>query len=220
MRSLCLFLWLIRIFGRPRWAIQKSKKYIKHWPQITKMLMKQTHASSYWRIRFTRRSNICSMLTFTRYKCHRLIQLSCMHTTVILWVIILEDIRPSKGFGKLPTTEYIKSFGLLQQTKVMELWEMAGLISWVHFLVVPWLNIQQVVVVVTIIVSGLYCFFNIMLRLNNNLFNNKRVSMKDIFTRWGVPKYVLSNGGPQFMSKVFNELCEIWGVVHKLTTTL
>lgn len=171
MRSLCPFLWLIRIFGRPRWAIQKSKKYIKHWPQITKMLMKQTHASSSWRIRFTRRSNICSMLTFTRYKCHRLfIQLSCMHTTVILWVIILEDIRLSKGFGKLPTTEYIKSLskktvGLLQQTKVMEPWEMVGLISWVHFLVVPWWNIQQVVVVVTIIVSELYCFFNIMLRL-------------------------------------------------------
>ncbi len=45
-----------------------------------------------------------------------------------------------------------------------------------------------------------------------------RFLRKDIFTRWGVPDYILSDRGPQFVSSVFQELCEQWTVTPKLTT--
>lgn len=45
-----------------------------------------------------------------------------------------------------------------------------------------------------------------------------RFLRKDIFTRWGTPDYILSDRGPQFVSSVFNELCDQWTVKHKLTT--
>ena len=41
---------------------------------------------------------------------------------------------------------------------------------------------------------------------------------KEIFTRWGIPDYILSDRGPQFVSSLFKELCEQWTVTPKLTT--
>ncbi len=41
---------------------------------------------------------------------------------------------------------------------------------------------------------------------------------KEILTRWGVPDFVLSDRGTQFVSSVFREVCEKWRVTPKLTT--
>lgn len=45
-----------------------------------------------------------------------------------------------------------------------------------------------------------------------------RFLRKDIFTRWGIPSYILSDRGPQFVSSIFRELCNKWCVRPKLTT--
>ncbi len=42
--------------------------------------------------------------------------------------------------------------------------------------------------------------------------------VKDIFTRWGTPVYLISDRGPQFTSQLLNETCKQWGVIQKLTT--
>ncbi len=41
---------------------------------------------------------------------------------------------------------------------------------------------------------------------------------KEILTRWGVPDFILSDRGTQFVSTLFTELCEKWSVTPKLTT--
>lgn len=41
---------------------------------------------------------------------------------------------------------------------------------------------------------------------------------REVLTRWGVPDYILSDRGTQFVSALFTELCAKWNVTHKLTT--
>ncbi|KAI2645976.1 hypothetical protein H4Q32_025338 [Labeo rohita] len=46
-----------------------------------------------------------------------------------------------------------------------------------------------------------------------------RILKDEIFTRWGIPKYIISDRGAQFTSSVLAELCKTWGSVQKLTTS-
>lgn len=46
-----------------------------------------------------------------------------------------------------------------------------------------------------------------------------KILKEEIFTRWGVPRYLLSDRGPQFTSNLLGELCKDWGVGQKLTTS-
>ncbi len=44
------------------------------------------------------------------------------------------------------------------------------------------------------------------------------VFRKEILTRWGVPDFLISDRGTQFVSAIFKEVCEHWNVTPKLTT--
>lgn len=43
------------------------------------------------------------------------------------------------------------------------------------------------------------------------------ILIKDIFTRWGTPVYLVSNWGPQFTSQLFHNICKQWGVFQNCT---
>ncbi|KAL2079453.1 hypothetical protein ACEWY4_025197 [Coilia grayii] len=45
-----------------------------------------------------------------------------------------------------------------------------------------------------------------------------RLFREEFLTRWGVPDFLLSDRGSQFVSSLFKELCEGWTVIPKLTT--
>ncbi len=45
------------------------------------------------------------------------------------------------------------------------------------------------------------------------------VLRKKILTRWGVPDFILSDRGTQFVSSLFRELCQKWSIKPKLTTS-
>lgn len=45
-----------------------------------------------------------------------------------------------------------------------------------------------------------------------------RLLQNKALTSWGVPTFILSDRGPQFVSRIFQELCDTWTVAPKLTT--
>jgi hypothetical protein len=46
---------------------------------------------------------------------------------------------------------------------------------------------------------------------------NSRSFRKDVTTH-GLPKYITTDNGPQFISQYFNQYCEQNGIVHRRTT--
>lgn len=46
-----------------------------------------------------------------------------------------------------------------------------------------------------------------------------RILTQEIFTRWGTPKYLVSDRGAQFTSAMLSGICKNWGVIQKLTTS-
>lgn len=46
-----------------------------------------------------------------------------------------------------------------------------------------------------------------------------KILKEEIFTRWGVPKYIITDRGAQFTSNLLSELCKTWGSIQKLTTS-
>ncbi|KAL1251055.1 hypothetical protein QQF64_018851 [Cirrhinus molitorella] len=42
---------------------------------------------------------------------------------------------------------------------------------------------------------------------------------EEVFTRWGVPKFLLSDRGPQFLSQLMEDLCKRWGIMRKFNTS-
>ncbi len=45
------------------------------------------------------------------------------------------------------------------------------------------------------------------------------IFQREVLTRWGVPDFILSDRGTQFLSAIFKEVCGKLGVTQKLTTT-
>lgn len=42
---------------------------------------------------------------------------------------------------------------------------------------------------------------------------------EEIFTRWGTPRFLLSDRGAQFTGQIMKDVCQMWGVIQKLTTS-
>ena len=42
--------------------------------------------------------------------------------------------------------------------------------------------------------------------------------INDIYKRFGLPTTLISDRGPQFSSKVFQEICKIFGINHRMST--
>ena len=45
-----------------------------------------------------------------------------------------------------------------------------------------------------------------------------QVLINEVFTRYGMPKYILTDNGPQFVSNLFQEICNSLGIERKLTS--
>lgn len=46
-----------------------------------------------------------------------------------------------------------------------------------------------------------------------------KILREEIFTRWGVQQYLVSDRSAQFTSTLLADFCKTWGVVQKLTTS-
>lgn len=46
-----------------------------------------------------------------------------------------------------------------------------------------------------------------------------RMPVREIITRWGVPQYLMSDQGTQFVAELFSETCRSWGLARMFTTT-
>ena len=129
-----------------------------------------------------------------------------------IWTDVAEYVKSCTVCQKYKP-ESRKPTGLLQRTQVMEPWEMLGL-DLMGPLPRSSLGNTQLLAVV-----DYYSRWVELFPLWNITASTISKSLrKDIFTRLGVPKYVLSDWGPQFTSEVFKELCDSSRVVHRLTT--
>ena len=50
-----------------------------------------------------------------------------------------------------------------------------------------------------------------------NIISN--VLIDEVICRFGMPRFILSNNGPQFIAELFSEACKILGIQRKLTAT-
>ncbi|CAM4847538.1 unnamed protein product, partial [Rotaria magnacalcarata] len=47
--------------------------------------------------------------------------------------------------------------------------------------------------------------------------NIAQILINEVFSRYGLPKYILSDNGPQFMSNIFEDFCNSFGIEQKFT---
>lgn len=45
-----------------------------------------------------------------------------------------------------------------------------------------------------------------------------KILIQDVLTHWGVPDYLLSDQGPQFVANIFEQTCKELNLKHKMTT--
>ncbi len=48
---------------------------------------------------------------------------------------------------------------------------------------------------------------------------DSKTLQEEVLTRWEVPKFLLSDRGPQFLSQLMEDLCKRWEIIRKLTTS-
>ncbi|KAI2664186.1 Retrovirus-related Pol polyprotein [Labeo rohita] len=103
--------------------------------------------------------------------------------------------------------------GSLQQTIVQRPWEMLGM-----DLMGPFPRSSSGNVFMLVFVDYYSRWVELFSLRKATAETVSQILVREIFTRWGVPDYLLSDRGPQFVSSVFQELCKTWNIEHKMTT--
>lgn len=109
--------------------------------------------------------------------------------------------------------EYRRLPGKLQQTIVHRPWEMLGM-----DLMAPFPRSSNQNVYLLVFVDYYTRWVELFLLRTATTDSISRVLVKDILTRWGIPDYLLSDLGPQFVLTIFQALCWTWNVGHKMTS--
>ncbi|MGH0141537.1 UNVERIFIED_CONTAM: hypothetical protein FKN15_013229 [Acipenser sinensis] len=107
-----------------------------------------------------------------------------------------------------------KPAGFLQSTTVSEVGEMLGV-----DLMGPFPRSKKGNTFLLVIVDYYSKWVELFPLRDSKTSKIVQVLTKEIFTRWGTPRYLLSDRGPQFTSKLIVDVCKTWGVVRKLTTS-
>ncbi|GAA6080783.1 uncharacterized protein LOC113073276 [Tachysurus ichikawai] len=103
--------------------------------------------------------------------------------------------------------------GKLQQTLVQRPWEMLGV-----DLMGPFPRSSSGNVYLLVLVDYYSRWVELFGLRKATAETISKVMIDEVFTRWGVPNYLLSDRGPQFVSSVLQEVCQEWGVIQRLTT--
>lgn len=106
-----------------------------------------------------------------------------------------------------------KPAGMLQQTEAQEPWELLGM-----DLMGPLPRSTQGNTQLLVVVDYYSHWVELFPIRKASAETIAQILRKEILTRWGVPKFFLSDRGPQFTSDVLKQLCSRWGIVQKLTT--
>ena len=107
-----------------------------------------------------------------------------------------------------------KTAGMLQQTIVSQPWEMLGVDIMGPF---PRSTKQNEYLLVFVDYYSKWVELFALRQVTGKTVSS--ILIREILTRWGVPEYVLSDRGSQFVSDVFEETCQRWNLKHKLTTS-
>ena len=106
-----------------------------------------------------------------------------------------------------------KPAGLLQQTIVHRPWEMLGV-----DLMGPFPRSTKGHVYLLVFVDYYSRWVELFALRQATAETVSKVLTEEILTRWGVPDYILSDQGSQFVSSVFEATCQQWNVAQKRTT--
>ncbi|KAE8297832.1 Retrovirus-related Pol polyprotein from transposon 17.6 Protease [Larimichthys crocea] len=106
-----------------------------------------------------------------------------------------------------------KLAGKLQQTQAHRPWEMLGV-----DLMGPFPKSSKQNVYLLVFVDYFSRWVELFPIRNATAETISQIMVKDILTRWGIPDYILSDRGTQFVSSVFQTVCRTWNVGHKLTS--
>ena len=142
-----------------------------------------------------------------RHKTYRRLQ------HLVYWPKMSWDVREHCYTCQLYKPENKKLAGKLQQTQTHRPWEMLGV-----DLMGPFPKSSNQNVYLLVFVDYFSRWVELFPIRNATAETISRVMVKDILTRWGIPDYILSDQGTQFVSSVFQTVCRTWNVGHKLTS--
>uniref|UniRef100_A0A667Z6P1 Integrase catalytic domain-containing protein n=1 Tax=Myripristis murdjan TaxID=586833 RepID=A0A667Z6P1_9TELE len=106
-----------------------------------------------------------------------------------------------------------KMAGKLQQTIVQNPWEMVGV-----DLMGPFPRSSNRNIYLLVFVDYFSRWVELFPLRKATAQSVTKILVQDILTRWGVPDYLLSDQGPQFVASLFEQTCREWNLKHKMTT--
>uniref|UniRef100_A0A671TWU2 Gypsy retrotransposon integrase-like protein 1 n=1 Tax=Sparus aurata TaxID=8175 RepID=A0A671TWU2_SPAAU len=145
-----------------------------------------------------------------RHKTHRRLQ------HLVYWPKLSWDVRQHVQNCQVCQKykpENRKLSGKLQQTVVQRPWEMLGM-----DLMGPFPRSSKQNVYLLVFVDYYSKWVELFPLRKATAETISQVLVKDILTRWGLPDFILSDRGSQFVSSVFETVCRTWNVGHKLTS--